>query len=151
VSELGDGEWMVAAVHESGHVAARIRLGPDWRFRDVRNYEDNGVAVGKVRLRIGRPCDPLQFAAIALAGGVAESRYTGVDLGELVLTHCRTDFAAARDAMKLADRSDAESLDRLVAFLWKWAANDWPYIERIAGALVERRELDYDEVLQLVR
>jgi hypothetical protein len=79
---------------------------------------------------------------------IAEARFSGVPLSRLARAAGRTDFAMAREAAaRLGGDSD---LDWLMARAHTIVRQDWPRIERIAAALVQRRELDYADVLQLL-
>jgi hypothetical protein len=79
---------------------------------------------------------------------LAEALHSGVDFFELARSGSRTDVAMARAALA---RTGSFDLDRLLPFARPVVARDWPRIRLIAAALLQYRQLDYEEVRRLIR
>jgi hypothetical protein len=141
----GPDKWLTAAIHEAGHCAAYFRFG--WPFFSVCIYEAQGEVLGAVHAPAGR-YNCTARAVVCLAGPLAEAQHTGIDFSELARTSSRTDIAMAQDALSRTGSSD---LDRLLPFARALIVQDWPCIRLIASALLQHQQLDYFEVLRLIR
>jgi hypothetical protein len=135
--------WVVTAIHESGHCVLywRARLP----FYDVRIYAVDGDTRGSVRTP-GGFFDPVTKALASLAGPCAEEFYTGVDLARQPKS--RTDITMAREAVARLGSAD---FDWLIPRARALVRQEWPRIQTIAAALLQRGRLDYADVLGLIR
>jgi hypothetical protein len=138
-------EWLTAAIHESGHCAAYFRF--NWPFYSVSIFEVHGEVLGSVHAPAGR-YNCTAKAVACLAGPLAEELHSGIGFAELARAGSRTDIAMAQDALS---RIGSPDFDRLLPFARSLVAQDWPFIRLITAALLQYRQLDYAEVLQLVR
>jgi hypothetical protein len=136
-------DWMTTAIHESGHCVLywRARLP----FYDVRIYAVDGDTRGSVRTP-GGFFDPVSKALACLAGPCAEEFYTGVKLARQPKS--RTDLKMAREAVA---RLGSPDFDWLLPRARVLVRQDWPRIQSIATALLHHGQLDYADVLGLIR
>jgi hypothetical protein len=143
---ISAGDWLTSAVHEAGHVACYCSLR--WPILDARIYEQSGEVLGEVRARVDEH-SYVGRAAISLAGPLAEERHSGVDFSELARAGSRFDVAIARDV--LSRRPGLPEFEQLLPWVRSMVANDWPFIQLVSAALLQHRQLDHNEVLQLIR
>ena len=147
------------AYHEAGHVAAGHRLGVELASVDIlRDGEGgNGHTVFNVPSWF-RPSAQLDerrrryaeaVVTTFLAGPIAEARVAGFH--NLEGSGYDLD-AVAREWLRLLEPPErhAARLDQLTAQAENLVDADWPAIERIAQALLERRRLTGAEALELL-
>jgi hypothetical protein len=140
----------VTAIHEAGHAVVALRLG--LVFDHVTTVPDEHAETdGALHWTDLQTAGDLEIAATAdavvlLAGPFAEARLTETTLHDVLAGD-----AAGEDREALAtlglddDEFVAASRDALAL-----VEQDWPAIERVADALLERDSLDFDEVEALV-
>ena len=138
---------VVTAYHESGHCIGYLHYG--WKFGGVRISKVNGRTNGALRSLRGT-YDLIGRAVCCMAGPVAEAAITGVNWREQDGSH--TDIAMAREALGMM-RLRGERLDiaSVLPFTEMLVNDQWSYIQLIAGYLLARRELSYEQVLGLTR
>ena len=148
------------AYHESGHVIADMVFGYRFTYVTIKPDESGGDDGGVCGNRKGRARD---LAVIQLAGIVASAKMRGCDPWEnpSLFDDNSTDFATA-----------SNFIDNWIAFLSKtygessyteqiWddiknktrllADQNWKAIEVIAGALLEKETLSYDDVTRILK
>ena len=149
-----------AAYHASGHVIADLYFGFRFRFVTIRadeSVDDDGEICGNAR---GRARD---LAVVQLAGIVASAKMRGLDPWEKPdpFDDNNADRAAARNfidnwagflsrtygesSLKTQLQDEIEKKTRLLV------DQNWKPIEVIAGALLERETLSYDDVIRILR
>jgi hypothetical protein len=147
------------AVHEAGHAVAVHRLGHG--VIEARLTGTGGYVLADCDYRTTLPTQDLYSAVelvnaarpdivATLAGPAAEARHLRLDS----LRHCWTssscDVARVDTWLRQVVPNDHESA---VAWLVEHACwlvdQEWPAIERVAEALLERRALTGDEVAEL--
>jgi hypothetical protein len=89
-------------------------------------------------------CHPFIKAICCLAGPVAEARLTGVDIFKQ--PGSVTDIEMAAKALQRLP-SPRQRRCRLRARTYALVARNWWAIERLARALIDHRELTYDEAV----
>lgn len=114
-------------------------------FYDVRIYAVDGDARGSVRTP-GGFFDPVAKALASLAGPCAEEFYTGVKLARQPKS--RTDLKMAREAVA---RLGSPDFGWLLPRARTVVRQEWPRIQTLAAALLQRGQLDYADVLGLIR
>jgi hypothetical protein len=90
--------------------------------------------------------DPVSKALASLAGPCAEEFYTDVDLARQPKS--RTDLKMAREAVA---RLGSPDLAWLIPRARTLVRQEWPRIQTLAAALLQRRRLDYGDVLGLIQ
>ena len=148
------------AYHESGHVIADLVSGYRFTFVTIRPDESGeyeGVVYGSTR---GRARD---LAVVQLAGIVASARMSGYDPWENPprFDDDSTDIATAGNFVDnwaaFLKKTYGESSVR--EKLWEEIENstrllvdqNWKSIEVIAGALLEKETLAYDDVVRILK
>jgi hypothetical protein len=138
---------VVTAYHESGHAIGYLHYG--WRFGGVRISEENGKAKGAVRSLAGT-YDLIGRAVCCMCGPVAEAAITGINWREQ--DGSWRDIEMAKEALSMMRmRGERLGIHSVLPFTEMLVNDQWSYIQLIAGYLLARRELSYDEVLRLVR
>jgi hypothetical protein len=140
--------WAVTAYHEAGHVVSYLHFG--WRFGTVKIYQtDNGKVLGSVLSPAGT-YDCFARAIICMAGPISEEKLTGVSLDEQPGSYI--DRVMAKDALSRVTVGDGPAdIESIIPFTRLMIDHEWPHIALIAGELVRRKELDYEEVIRLTR
>lgn len=146
IPPIADEDWFTAAIHEAGHAVARVRL--DLSFDYVTIFRRGNAVLGHVAIPAG-PCDPIKRSIACMAGPLAECRHTGVPLDALCQDVARTDHAMAEDA--LSRLRDPPPLAAIIVRAERLVSVEWRRIGLVAEALVQRRRLDYAEVVRLIR
>jgi hypothetical protein len=120
-----------------------------YEFGTVKIWQQ---ANGEVRGQVTKPniTDELACAIICLAGPLAKQRLTGVPPERQ--PGAWDDLAKAKDMLsRVRGRGDNLSLDAIVSFTTMLVDSEWPMIQWLAAHLAERKQLSYDEVLQLIQ
>jgi hypothetical protein len=148
------------AYHEAGHVIADLVFGYRFTFVTIRpdeSMEYEGVVYGNTR---GRARD---LAVVQLAGIAASAKMSGCDPWENpdLFEDNRTDFAAADNFIdnwiEFLSRIFGESSYRKK--IWDeikdktrlLVQDNWKPIEVIAGALLERETITYNDVIRILK
>jgi hypothetical protein len=139
-------EEYIVAVHECGHIAGYLHY--NWKFGPVRMWQgENGRPQGSVISPRGR-YDPLGQAICCLCGPASEERLTGVPIPDQ--TGSRPDIVMALNALARARFIEPLDLESVLPFTRLLIEEQWPTIEHLACALIRHRELDYEQVLELL-
>jgi hypothetical protein len=138
---------VVTAYHESGHCIGYLHYG--WKFGGVRISKVNGQTNGALRSLAGT-YDLIGRAVCCMCGPVAEAAITGIRWRDQ--DGSWRDIEMAREALGmmrvLGDRLDIHSV---LPFTEMLIDHEWSNIQLIASYLLARRELSYEQVLQLVK
>lgn len=149
-----------AAYHESGHVIADLVYGCRFTYVTIRPDESGeyeGVVSGSSR---GRARD---LAVVQLAGIVASARMAGYDPWEnpprfdddsadIASAGSFVDNWAAFVSRTYGEPSVREQLwGEIEQMSRQLVDRNWNAIEVIAGALLERETLSYDEVVRILK
>jgi hypothetical protein len=140
-----------AAIHESGHVAARRVF--DLPFSSVYIHKVGDEVIGGVYApKPDEKFDPTAVACAALAGPLSEVRYTGDNFCKQALTgRWRTDIANAILAVTPNEEQfDFAAVARLIPYVDVVVEREWPVIQLIARHLQRRRSLTFDQVRSLL-
>lgn len=149
-----------AAYHESGHVIADLVSGYRFTSVTIRPYESGEYEGGVCGSRRGRARD---LAVVQLAGFVASARMAGYDPWENPprFDDDRADIAAADSFVDnwaaFVSRNYGES--SLKENLWdeieektrELVDRNWKPVDVIAGALLEKETLAYDDVVRILK
>jgi len=140
----------VTAIHEAAHAVIALRLG--LAFDHVTTVpDDRGETDGALHWTDLQSAGDLEIAPTAdaivlLAGPFAEARLTESTLHEVL-----ADDPAGEDREALATLGlDDEEFVAASREAFALVEQDWPAIERVADALLDRDTLDFEEVEALV-
>jgi hypothetical protein len=134
------------AHHEAGHAVASVLRGVPLRNVTLEGGTDRLGASTPVDMRTVDLCDRL---VLTLAGGLAESRYTGRPPVLDVADREEAEIIAA----VLAERgghAPAAVLNAYQALASALVSESWSWIERVAGRLVQRKTLSGAHVAELM-
>ena len=145
-------ELALSAWHEAGHAVAYLSYGRRFRYITLRPRSgDAGMVVVRPR-RI----DVFTRAAIAAAGPIAQGRF---DLATMAPGELEAEGVEPEDVLVGAwlhgGHSDLEAVpegyvDVAERIAGRLLDQHWPAVGQLAGALVERRRLTYDDAVSLV-
>jgi hypothetical protein len=138
------------ATHEAGHCVSLVRFG--LRFDTVKIWRDDA---GQMHGQVTDPdngTDLLALAVCCLAGPVARQHLLGNqkfqagDGDDLEVAH------GIMTRLGLVDGIEAgiEALKALMPFARLLVAHAFPKIQLIAGELVRRKQLSYEQVVRLI-
>jgi hypothetical protein len=139
-------QWLAAAWHEAGHVAAHLRFGLRFNRVLIHPTDDGLDVVGAVTVTDAgnREFSGLKYAIICLCGPASEARFTNVSVRQLLASPiAATDLRMAEDALQHATGSP--SFDVAIAAARRVIEAEWSRIDRLARALRRHGELSYDE------
>ena len=130
-----------AAHHESGHAVARLIHG--LRFDRAYILADG---TGAVEVGPGPRGHRWGGAIRALSGPVAEARYTGQPLGQILSDQAQVDYEHASAALEGTQHTLREAVE-VAHQLVDWA---WPGIEALAAVLEAEGEIAPGEAIRLI-
>jgi hypothetical protein len=136
----------ITATHEAGHCSAYFHF--NWRFRRVRIWPENGQVRGSGLSPDGR-YNCFERGIMCLAGPIAELKLTGVGLEQQ--TGSWRDIEMAKEALSKVDFADRLGIESVLPFTHLMIDHSWPCIQLLSSHLIDRRELGYDEVLELIQ
>lgn len=143
-------EFRITAFHEAAHAVAAIRAGLIFKHVTVipDEYEETDGALHWSDLHASGDVEvsPELLAVVLLAGPCAEARATNREVDEVFSDEEATDDREAINSLMLSADTFMKAGVEALALIER----DWPLIERIADALLEYDELDYEEVEAMV-
>jgi hypothetical protein len=136
------GDGMTQAVvrvrdHQLDALFGRIKI---WR-------DEDGDVLGAVTRPAGR-YNCFSMSIICMAGPVAALKLTGVPLEQQPGSY--TDVTMAREALAKVDFGGDLDLHSILPFCHLLVDHEWPWIQFLACHLLDRKRLDYDEVVRLI-
>jgi hypothetical protein len=142
-------EWFSCAVHECGHITSLLRW--NYAFKSVRLWRS--AKTGEVRGQVQWPNitapDYLACAIRFLSGPLAAQRLTGVPPEQQ--KGAWDDLAQANDMLAKVEFPDDLDIEAIMPFTTDLIDTEWPMIQWLAAHLAERRELSYDDIVNLVQ
>ncbi|MGC4086216.1 MAG: hypothetical protein QM736_29855 [Vicinamibacterales bacterium] len=139
----------VVVYHESGHAVGGALLGIAIRCVWVRDgLGELGAVVTALRFR---EIDTVSLIRFRLAGGVAESRFTGVppQLTDQDDEHIESLFAHARLIERWSHAQVRAAIDRERRQVERLVFGNWAWVARVAAVLEQRRYMTGADVLAL--
>jgi hypothetical protein len=113
---------------------------------EIRELEDQGDRtefLTKAQIRF-------QYGICCIAAPIAEEHLTGVTLDEQHNSY--TDLMMAKDALARVTVGDGPGdIESIKPFTKLMIEHEWPHIQQLASELIRCKELDYQEVVNLLR
>jgi hypothetical protein len=139
----GKSDRTASAFHEAGHAVVRLLHGLTFDRAYINSDGTGAVEIG--RSPRGQPGG----AAIrALAGPVAEARYSGQPLAEILADQAKVDHDHARAALAAAGRSEDEA--EAIAIAEKLVAWAWAPISAIAALIDANGEIRQGRAIAII-
>jgi hypothetical protein len=140
----------ITAVHEAAHAVIALRLGLVFdhvtTVPDEREETDGALHWTELQSAGDLEIAPTADAIVLLAGPFAEARVTGSSLHEVLADDPAGEDREALATLGLDDDEFVAASREALALV----EEDWPAIERVADALLDRDTLDFAEVEALV-
>jgi len=140
----------ITAIHEAAHAVIALRLGLVFDFVTTIPDEDAETdgAMHWTELQSAGDLEiaPTADAIVLLAGPFAEARVTNSNLHDVLADDPAGEDREALATLGLDDEAFVAASREALALV----EQDWPAIERVAEALLERDSLDFEEVEVLV-
>jgi len=132
---------IAAAIHEAGHVVARLVHGAGFERAFIR---PDGTGLTEFIPKPG--ADPFEGAIRALAGPIAEAIFSGQPLGQILSDQAQVDRAHARAALAAARRNMGDAVDDAAALL----SRCWPAVVAIAAVLEADGEIFHERAATII-
>jgi hypothetical protein len=142
VREAGHDD-LPTCIHEAAHAVSFIAF--KWRF-DIVSIEPLNDMIGYVFGDF--PSDHPHVPVMFLSGCVAEARYTGLSVDDLLDAGGQADLQFAQEA--LAKAYAPQSLEQVIICTKRLVAFNWYQIETLAYYLQQRKTMSWDETLRLL-
>ena len=141
-------EAKTACAHEAGHIVAAITRGVPISRAAIAPLCDKGLAGVAQYAEVG---DDFDMIVCALSGGIAEQRFTGradehgasgdrASIKRILAKRYGREVDSLNEPIVKAAEGEAEKI----------VATRWPEIEALAARLIEKFEIEAEEIREIV-
>ncbi len=143
-------EERVIAIHEAAHAVAAIRAGLVFDHvtaePDDERETDGALHWSELHVSTGLEMPPGLVAIVLLAGPCAEAKLRKLRIERLFMGEAAMDDRAGIAELGLSEEQFVAASRDAVELV----EHEWPVIERVADALLDRGLLEFDEVADLI-